>query len=64
MRRRILENRTVPIPDLPATAPREAKKEDKPAARRAPAARRPKTKGRVPRAEPTPSLLAGKSGRH
>ena len=64
MRRRILENRTVPIPDLPATAPREAKKEDKPAARRAPAARRPKTKSRVPTAKPAPSLLAGKSGRH
>jgi len=64
MRRRILENRTVPIPDLPAPAPREAKKEDKRAARRAPAARRPKTKGRVPRAEPAPSLLVGKGGRH
>jgi len=64
MRRRILENRTVPIPDLPAPAPREAKKEDKRAARRAPAARRPKTKGRVPTAKPAPSLLVGKGGRH
>lgn len=57
MRRRILENRLVPIPDLPAP---EAEK----AASRAPAARRTKNKGRAPTAKPAPSLYVGKGGRH
>ena len=56
MRRRILENRLVPIPDLPAP---EAKK----AATRVPVAQRTKNKGRAPSAKPAPSLYAGKGGR-
>jgi len=57
MRRRILENRLVPIPDLPAP---DAEK----AASRVPAARRTKNKDRAPSAKPAPSLYAGKGGRH
>ncbi len=56
MRRRIQENRLIPIPDLPAP---EAKAE----AVRAPAARRTKNRGRAPSAKPAPSLSVGKSGR-
>ena len=56
MRRRIQENRLVPILDLPAP---EVKKE----AARIPAARRTKNKRSAPTAKPTPSLSVGKSGR-
>ena len=57
MRRRILENRLMPIPDLAAPEAEEANT-------RIPTARRTKNKGRVPTAKPAPSLYAGKSGRH
>ena len=53
MRRRILENREVPIPELPAPA----------AARRSPrigADRTPSPKRRAPSAKPAPSLAASR----
>lgn len=57
MRRRIQENRLIPIPDLPAP---EARAE----AVRVSVARRTKNRGRAPSAKPAPSLSVGKSGRH
>ncbi len=56
MRRRIQENRLVPIPDLPEP-------EAKHSTGRAPVARRAKNKGRAPATKPAPSLSTGKSGR-
>jgi len=56
MRRRIQENRLIPILDLPEP-------EAKQSSSRAPATRRTKNKGRAPTAKPAPSLYAGKGGR-
>jgi len=62
MRRRIQENRLIPIPDLPV--PEAKRPASRVPAARVPAARRSKNNGRAPVAKPAPSLMADKSGKH